>query len=162
LCCTAIKWLEKYEIAKRYTTQSGWSNAVSRGMSQVHAGKVGGYMHEYRERRIAGSASIEFAGAMIVLALVLVMVFQAGAMMVTQVAATNAAREGARAAVTLPPADPHAAVQRAASGYEQRVSVHGGGDSVTVQVELKVPVIFRVVSDWNWWVQSSATMRRER
>jgi hypothetical protein len=108
----------------------------------------------------AGSASIEFAGAMLAFALIFVLTLHAGALMVAQVAATNAAREGARAAVTLPPGDPHAAVARAAPGYARQVSVQGGGDSVTVAVRLNVPAIFRVTEGWT--VSSSATMRRER
>ena len=112
-------------------------------------------------RRLQGSASIEFAGAAFVFALTLVFILQAGAMMVTQVTATNAAREAARAAVTRPPGDPELAAARAAPGIEREMSVQRGKDRVTVTIRLKTPLIFDVVKDWNWWVQSSATMRRE-
>lgn len=99
---------------------------------------------------------------MLVFALVMVFIFQAGAMMVAQVAATNAAREGARAAAALPPGDPISAANRSLPPFEREIAVDGGGDAVTVYVRVKTPVLFSVVKDWNWWVQSSATMRREQ
>ncbi len=92
-----------------------------------------------------GSASIEFAGSMLVFVLVLIFVLQAGAMM-----------------VTLPPGDPEAAAARAAPGIERQMEIQGGGDSVTVFVRLKTPLVFEAVESWNWWVHASATMRRER
>ena len=119
-------------------------------------------LHGRNARRKAGSATAEFAGAMLVFALVFISILQGGALMVTAVAATNAAREGARAAVTLPPGDPYAAAARAAPQFERAVEVGGNGDSVRVVVHLKTPVLFGMVADWDWWVQSSATMRRER
>lgn len=109
-----------------------------------------------------GSAGIEFAGASLVFAMVLVFLIQAGAMMVTQGAAANAAREGARAAVTVPPSDPVLAVRRAAPSYDPRVAVQSNSDSVTVVVQLDTPVLFSTVAKWNWTVQGAATMRRER
>lgn len=113
-------------------------------------------------RQEQGSASIEFAGAMLVFVLVLIFVLQAGALMVTQVTATNAAREAARAAATLPPGDPLAAAERAAPGLERQIEIQGSGDSVTVLVRLKTPLVFEAVESWNWWVHAAATMRRER
>ncbi len=109
-----------------------------------------------------GSASIEFAGAMIVFALVFMLILQAGSLMSTQVTATNAAREVARAAVTIPPGDPQAALERAAPGLERQLDLSGSGDSVTASVRLKTPLIFSSLAHWDWWVHSSATMRRER
>lgn len=119
-------------------------------------------MRHNLKRGQRGSASIEFAGAMIVFALMMVFILQAGAMMVAQVAATNAAREGARAAATLPPGDPVAAASRTIEHMEREINVGGVGDAVTVVVRIKTPVIFQVVRDWDWWVQGRATMRRER
>lgn len=114
-------------------------------------------------RRQSGSAVIEFTGALFGFVLMLIFILEGGALMVTQVAANNAAREGARAAVTLPPGDPHAAATRASTGFPERhISVSGGGDSVTVTVRLKTPFVFNIVDDWNWWVRGTATMRRER
>lgn len=113
-------------------------------------------------REQSGSASIEFAGAMFVFALVMIFILQAGAMMVAQVYATAGAREGARAAVTRPAGDPLSAANNAIPGFEREVAVIKGGDSVTVVVRVKTPVIFNAVTDWNWWVRSSATMRQER
>ncbi len=99
---------------------------------------------------------------MLVFALVMIFIFQAGAMMVAQVAATNAAREGARAAAALPPGDPITAASRSLPPFEREISVGGEGESVTVYVRVKTPVLFSAVKDWNWWAQSSATMRREQ
>ncbi len=114
-------------------------------------------------RRQSGSAVVEFTGALFGFVLVLIFILQAGALMVTQVAANNAAREGVRAAVTLPPGNPRLAVERASTGFPDReISIQGGGDSVTVVVRLKTPFVLKIVSDWNWWVRGAATMRRER
>jgi len=110
-----------------------------------------------------GSQSIEFAGATLVFALVLIFILQAGAMMTTQVTAANAAREVARAAVSLPPGDVEAALRRAApANMAREMNVESSGDSVRVTVRLQTPLIFDAVRDWNWWVQGTATMRRER
>jgi Flp pilus assembly protein TadG len=119
-------------------------------------------MRYFCGRKRRGSASIEFAGAMIMFALVMVFILQAGAMMVAQVAATNAAREGARAAVTRPAGDPVAAASRTIEHYEKQINVNRGLDSATVTVRIKTPMMFQVVSDWNLWVQGRATMRQEQ
>lgn len=110
----------------------------------------------------AGSSVVEFTGAMFMFVLVLIFILQAGALMYTLVTATNAAREGARVAVTLPPGDPQAAVARVAPQFDREVRVSGGGDNVKVEVRLRTPVFFDAVADWNWWVTASSTMRRER
>lgn len=109
-----------------------------------------------------GSASLEFAGATFVLLLTLVFILHAGLLMVTMVTATNAAREGARAAVTLPPGDPVAAARNASPGFARDINVQAGGDSVRVTVRLKTPMISNVIGGGDWWLTSSATMRRER
>lgn len=115
-----------------------------------------------KRRRQPGSAVIEFTGAMFLFVLVLIFILQAGALMHTLITATNAAREGARVAVTLPPGDPQAAVARIAPQFDREVRVSGGGDNIKVEVRLRTPVFFDAVADWNWWVTASSTMRRER
>lgn len=119
-------------------------------------------MLRHHHRRQHGSAVVEFTAAMFLFVLVLIFILQAGALMHTLATATNAAREGARAAVTLPPSDPYEAVARVAPQFEREVKVSGGGDSVKVEVRLLTPVFFDAVADWNWWVTASSTMRRER
>lgn len=119
-------------------------------------------MHLIRQRYRRGSAVIEFTAAMFMFVLVLIFILQGGALMFTAVTAANAAREGARAAVTLPPGDPYSAVQRVARQFPSEVNVGGGGDSVTVNVRLRAPVLFDAVADWDWWVSATSTMRRER
>ena len=114
-------------------------------------------------RQQHGSAVIEFTGAAFMLVLMLIFIMEGGLLMTTQIAASTAAREGARAAVTLPPGDVQAAVARAANGYQtQSLQVNRTGDSVTVQVYLKAPVIFSMFKDWNWPIHGSTTMRREQ
>lgn len=117
---------------------------------------------QHRQRYARGSTSLEMAAAALVFAMLLIFIFQAGMFMHAQVTAANAAREGARAAATLPPADPYAAAARASRGFEHRISVRGGGDAVTVAVQLKMPVLFNSMSTWELWARSTSTMRRER
>jgi|GEM_PF-6640134 len=114
------------------------------------------------QRHAPGSASLEFAGATFALLLTLVFILHAGIVMVTMVTATNAAREGARAAVTLPPGDPVAAATQASPGFARQIDVQGGSDSVKVTVRLKTPLVSPAIAGWDWWLTSSATMRRER
>jgi hypothetical protein len=102
------------------------------------------------------------AGASLVFVMLFISIMQAGFFMYAQVTAANAAREGARAAATRPSADPYAAVSRASQGFERRVSVSIGGDQVRVAVQLKMPVLFDSVADWNLWATSTSVMRRER
>ena len=110
-----------------------------------------------------GSAVIEFTGAAFMLVLTLIFILQGGLLMTTQIAASAAAREGARAAVTIPPGDVQAAVTRAAAGYTtQSLEVKHNGDSVTVQVYLQPPVVFSMFAGWNWPVHGTTTMRQEQ
>jgi hypothetical protein len=102
------------------------------------------------------------AGATLVFVMLFIFIMQAGMLMHAQVTAANAAREGARAAATLPPADPYAAVARASRGFERQVSVQMGGDQVRVTVALKMPLLFKSISGWDLWPNSTSVMRRER
>lgn len=115
-----------------------------------------------RKRYAHGSASLEMAGVAFVFVMLFIFIMQAGMLMYAQVTAVNAAREGARAAATLPPADPYAAIERASRGFQRQVSVQMGGDQVRVKVALKMPLLFNSISGWELWPDSTSVMRRER
>ncbi|MBA3944896.1 MAG: pilus assembly protein [Herpetosiphonaceae bacterium] len=120
-------------------------------------------MLKRRWRQQQGSAVIEFTGAASMLVLTLILILQGGLLMTTQIAASTAAREGARAAVTVPPGNIQSAVTRAAAGYQtQSLQVRRNGDSVTVQVYLQPPVVFGMFANWNWPIHGATTMRQER
>lgn len=118
-------------------------------------------MHR-RWRYARGSTSLEMAGTAFVFIMMLISIMQGGMFMYAQVTAANAAREGARAAATLPPADPYAAVARASQGFTHNVSVQQGGDRVVVKVQVKMPLLFNSIIGWDLWANSTSVMRRER
>lgn len=111
----------------------------------------------------AGSASIEFAAGLAAFVLILALTLQGAVVIATHMTAVQAAREGARAAATLPPGDAHAAVARVAAAYRRQVAVHYAGDSVTVAVRLDVPVVVQGAAQvLPATAEARATMRRER
>ena len=113
-------------------------------------------------RRQPGSAVAEFTVSFALLILVLVAIIQGGMLMVTLITASNAAREVARAAVTVPPGDVQAIAAQASMSFERDVQLQRSGGSVKATVRLKTPLVFQAFPEWGLWVSGSTTMRQER
>ena len=115
-----------------------------------------------RQRRQPGSAVAEFTVSFALLILVLVTIVQGGMIMVTLITASNAAREVARAAVTVPPGDVQAIAEQATLSFQRDVQLQRTGQSVKATVRLKTPLVFQAFPEWGFWVSGSTTMRQER
>ena len=118
--------------------------------------------HLVVHRRQPGSAVAEFTVSFALLILVLVTIVQGGMIMMTAITASNAAREVARAAVTVPPGDVQSIAAQASLNFERDVSVQRTGQSVKATVRLKTPLVFQAFPEWGFWVTGSTTMRQER
>ncbi len=123
-------------------------------------------MHTVRKRYQRGSSVVEFTAAMMMFALVFMFILQGGMLAWTAVVATNAAREGARAAVAWPPDPsrcPAEAQEATPASVDLDVWPEGGGDSITCNVNADVPVLFSMfASGWPMTVSVDSTMRIER
>ena len=132
-----------------------------------------------RWRSNRGAVAVEFALVLILLSLILFGTIEFGWAFFTKAIVTNAAREGARLAVT--PFATTAAVKTQVQSYldnffltgtltidvEPSVSIGpppspGSGTPVTVTVSyIYAPLTGRLIASSNWTIVANATMRRE-
>lgn len=113
-----------------------------------------------------GSSVVEFTAAMMMFALVFMFILQGGMLVWTSVVATNAAREGARAAAAFPPNPsrcPSEAREATPATVDMDVWPEMSLGQVTCNVNADVPILFDMfATGWPMTVSVDSTMRIEQ
>ncbi len=115
------------------------------------------------DRDERGQATVEFALVIPLIAIMLLLIVQAGLVVREQVMLINGVREGARAAAIDPSTDA-AFVTRSSSGIGNAVvNTSNDGTDVTVRATANVPIVVPGLSAWHdsIAIEASATMRNE-